>query len=470
MKRIALAIVLLLSSTLLAFDPTPVPVSPDGINAVIDLPTSQHMRNTGGSDGSGLCVYTAVTMAARWQNVTSMFDFRKFAEGRPGGSYPEKLASDIKTYSARNGRRPEPYVQHTGGDETFLDLCMKTRRAACITYAGNGDGFYDSTVAHMLLLAELDATHAATIDNNRPGFFIWMTRTQLLARWKGLNDDGTPSLVPFHNGLRLSWAPVGGGWMFAWLAPPPPPVAPTAVPPIPAPKPLYVWERELIGDGLSENDLKPYWFLYRAGELVYVVEPDGSWHKADGRVDGGVIVPPAGVPSPPFEASDDFNKGIHFTKLRTGCRYWVGETECSRAKAYAAVSDPGDLIDDSDKYHLSIIGDKTLVDKWFAGPLAKYTKRLHVQCVASDSWIAKERLHSAVTLQEPAKIGGRIVGTAIGATLESVSSILADVFDPPAPKPIDPPKPDDAVPAPVKTIPAIGLALIAFALLIRRKQ
>src|ERR1700721_2708427 len=135
MYRIALAALLLLTSSLLAFDTTPTPVAPDGTNAVIDLPNSQHMRNSVGSDGSGLCVYTAVTMSARWQNVSDMYGFRKFAEGRPGGSYPEKLASDIKTYSARNGRKPPAFVQHSGGDETFLDLGMHTRRMAGITYA-----------------------------------------------------------------------------------------------------------------------------------------------------------------------------------------------------------------------------------------------------------------------------------------------------------------------------------------------
>jgi hypothetical protein len=89
MIRVLSTLVLLLGTFGLAqadFQPTKTPLSPDGHRAVIDLPSSLHMKNVGGSDGAGLCVYTSVTHAARWQNLPQMDGFRKWAERRPGGS------------------------------------------------------------------------------------------------------------------------------------------------------------------------------------------------------------------------------------------------------------------------------------------------------------------------------------------------------------------------------------------------
>src|SRR6266545_2416336 len=78
-----------------AFAPTKEPISPAGVRASIDLPASQHMRNTGGmgrggpGTGLGLCVFTSITHSARWANIVDLEGFRKWMESKPGGGYPE---------------------------------------------------------------------------------------------------------------------------------------------------------------------------------------------------------------------------------------------------------------------------------------------------------------------------------------------------------------------------------------------
>lgn len=440
MKRLTLAagIAVLLGLSAFGFDTRTTPDATDGTRAVVDIPKDQHIMNVGGSDGAGLCVYTSVELGARWQNAAGALGLRKFAEGRPGGSYPEKLESDLKTFAARNKITLPPYVQHTGGDDAFLDLCFATRRSPGITYAGF-DGFYDAGVAHMVSGAHLDARLGAIIDNNRPGSWVWMTRKQLLNRWKGKKDDGSDILVPVRDGFRTVWYPVGGGWAFVWLTPPPPPKAPTIAEQNEEKKavPVTFWERRVLDD-------RPYWLLYVDGELKYVIDPEGKWHVAlsETSYDPAPIEKPDDVMPPEApEPMANWNNGIAVEKLSRCHRYWINGEECSRAKAFAAVGDPGGLLDDSDKYHLSIIGDKATIAALFlpGGRLERFARRVHVQVYSASDWVAKDRLISVVTLQEPAKIGGKVVGSS--ADVGNTEKVLSDVFDP-----VSPPKPEPKPP------------------------
>jgi hypothetical protein len=157
-----------------AFDAVPRPVAPDGTHAVIDLPTGRHVRNAAGSDGSGLCVFTSLQVAADWHNVPQLAGLQAWMRSRPGGGYPEKVDAELTAYCAAQGRPTPAYVQRVGGDEAFLDLAVKTGRLVSVTYAGV-DGFYRTPVLHMVNLAHLDSERAAVIDNNRPGVWVWMT-------------------------------------------------------------------------------------------------------------------------------------------------------------------------------------------------------------------------------------------------------------------------------------------------------
>jgi hypothetical protein len=52
--------------------------SPDGFWANCYLPLEERMKNVGGSDGSGLCVFTSLEHAAREQGIESLRGFRKW--------------------------------------------------------------------------------------------------------------------------------------------------------------------------------------------------------------------------------------------------------------------------------------------------------------------------------------------------------------------------------------------------------
>lgn len=169
---------------------------PKGQEPVCDLPTEYRMKNVGGRDGAGLCVFTSINHSAFWQQAKELQDFQKKMRSEPGGGYPEKVDAMIAKYG-----KGVDYVQHTGGDEEFLTLALKTQRMPGVTYAGR-DNRYSGPIAHMVNLIYLDSEVAAILDNNFPDKPLWMTRKEFLDRWRDR----------------------GGGWAVVLLnAPPPPP-------------------------------------------------------------------------------------------------------------------------------------------------------------------------------------------------------------------------------------------------------
>lgn len=216
--------------------------SDGGARATADLDPKQHMRNVGGSDGAGLCVFTSCEVASRWQSG-ALDGFQKWMSRRPGGGYPEKLDAMIVQFCREQNRAVPRYVQHTGGEEEFLLLGLKTGRMPCVTYDGRDD-FYPDQIAHMVDLAYLDASKAAIIDNNRPGVWVWMTRDQFLDRWRGN----------------------GGGWAVVFLEAPPPPY--TSQPPAQVsrgagPRPAAVPGGNF---GIDKNGLKKAKRWYKDGQ------------------------------------------------------------------------------------------------------------------------------------------------------------------------------------------------------------
>ncbi|NBY00669.1 MAG: hypothetical protein EBQ87_01605, partial [Planctomycetes bacterium] len=86
--------------------------SPDGLESLVcDLPAMEHLKNTGGSDGAGLCVFTSVEHCARWQNEESLRGFQQKMRKEPGGGYPEKLDRMMARYCPNTA-----YLQYTGAD------------------------------------------------------------------------------------------------------------------------------------------------------------------------------------------------------------------------------------------------------------------------------------------------------------------------------------------------------------------
>lgn len=441
----------------------------DVSGAAIDLPLSQHHRNTGGSDGAGLCVYSAGRHAAKWQNLPTAEGVQAWMERHPGGSYPEKLDATLKQYFRERGEPVPAYFQHTGGDEQVLDLLIKTRRMPCMTYAGCDDFYGTNTViAHMVSGVHLDAGKGAILDNNRPGGFLWMTRKELLDRWRGVDAGGRSLLV--RAGVR--WIPVGGGWVWGWLAPPPPPAV-EAAPAVqfgcdncsycgggctcePGKCPSQCWVVGQCKNGRCPIPVRP--------AQPVLTEPfgppptdDHEWGVcSDGRLGWRLKDKPA----------QTWNQGVVVDRVPSEtATYAISDVKCSRAQFIAAILDVGaGPVDDSDKYHLSVVGgDKAEVD----AKASKYANRLHVQVYSPDSWVAKDRLRAKVTLQEPAKLGGKVI-----ARGDSVEAVLASVFEVPEPKPEPKPEPQPSPepapsPAPLDpTKPAGWLWLVVIGFLV----
>ncbi len=186
----------------------------DGETTSVSLPAELHLRNRGGSDGAGLCVFASLSHAGRYQAVPVAEAIFEFMFRYPGGGYPEKVDTMMRR-CARELDRPVPeYLQHTGGDANVLELALATGRYPCVTYAGRDSQFYRSRIAHMVNLIHLSSQLACIHDNNFPGKYLWMRRRDFLDRWRDM----------------------GGGWCIVLLDSPPPPVPPATQTTMPSPE------------------------------------------------------------------------------------------------------------------------------------------------------------------------------------------------------------------------------------------
>lgn len=467
MKRLAvIAIPLCLAGVVSAqFVPSTAPVK-DGVRATADLPNTQHKRNVGGSDGAGLCVYTSAWHAAIWQDEKTLFDFRKWMERRPGGSYPEKFDATLKAYCAEKGMPLPGYVQHTGGDEEFLRLALRTGRMPCVTYCGvDGSASYGGEViAHMVNVVHLDEARACVLDNNFPGRWLWMSAAEFLERWRGVRADGRP----YYIGRNA----VGGGWAIVLLASPPSPY--------PAqPAVMFGGSACICGDncecekngkkcpgqcpvivGQCRNGVCPVLVPQQQPEPIgnppseaheWGRFPDGQWGW---RFKVAKPVPQA----TPAVGADPFPGGVDISKIAPNPCYWVNGQKCSQIEAIAALA--RGLTDDSGRWNLAAVGDSAFLAKVRADldkVPGEVREKLHVQTYAPDGWqVAQFRLAPGVTLRKPAV--GRI-GADVGAvpvadySAVRLAALLGSSGGPaPAPTPpTDPkpnPKPDDPKPTP----------------------
>lgn len=457
------------SHTLAGFSTTAEPVNRDGIRAICDLPAREHLPNRGGNDrtpanprgeagkGLGLCVFTSVEVAARWQGVASLQGIQHWMTHRPGGGYPEKLDRMIQAYCAER-KLPRPdYVQHIGGDEAFLDLAIRTDRMPCVTYAGR-DGFYkdawgrDTWIDHMVNLVHLDERTAAIVDNNRPGVWVWMTREEFLLRWRTR----------------------GNGWAVVLLDSPPPPHLPG--------QPTLTGQLRRLGradqplglpgcvDRSADHDPTAAegrwvpaasggeWGYWVQGRCVARCFADGRCEAVDDRgfATGVPIAPPAPLPPgvaagplPPAEPYPNF--GIDRSRFEETARYSISGIAVTRDEAHAALASPK-LVDDSDRWHLTAVGDESFrnqVRSDLATLPAELRARLHVQTYSPGAWAVDHfRLPVGVNLRKPSP--GRIaeqVGVIAPAdySAKRLAELLRCVG---RPEPIPPPRPSSPNPGP----------------------
>jgi hypothetical protein len=179
------------------------PTTPDGKTTVAcDHPVSQRQHNTGGRDGAGLCVFTSIEHAARYQHVPALENFQAYMTHYPGGGYPQKVDTYIaKLCKEKNLPKPQ-YLQYEGKDPAILKAAIASGRMPSVTYDGH-DPHYRGSIAHMVSLIALTENWACILDNNFVGEneLVWMSPAEFLQRWRG-----------------------DGGWAVILLAPPPPPV------------------------------------------------------------------------------------------------------------------------------------------------------------------------------------------------------------------------------------------------------
>jgi len=384
------------------------PVHPGGTRATVDIPGDQHIRNIGGSDGAGLCVGTSNEVAGRWQNLGELAGFQKWLSKRPGGSYPEMLEKDLKTFASSKGVAVPRHVQHTGGDVEFLRRAVKTRRMTSITYGGHDNFYGEQGIAHMVNCAHLDGKLGAIIDNNEPTNWRWMNDTQLVNRWLGKRDNGQPIYVYDRFGRAFE---VGGGWAVVWLTAPPPPIDTTARSYLPeSSAPANMLEDEPIPEPIQPNPERPD------------LRPERNFLDRNFGIDGG-----------------------HF---KPKMRYWVDGVECDRHEAMRIVVGADDVLtDDSEKPYLSFVVDDKALRAKLEAAVAPYSGKIHVNFYTPDSWVVKTRLSAKVTAQLPYSQGGKAVFR--GESLTEADAVVAakkalGIVDPVIPPPDKPvvPKPD----------------------------
>lgn len=517
-RFVASGILIALSSVAFAgFQPSSTPAGPGGVRATVDLPRDRHMKNVGGSDGLGLCVFTSIRHSADWQNLIDLLEYRRWMESRPGGGYPSKVDATLKAYCREKGIPVPEYIQHTGGDDTFLDLAMKTGRCPAVTYDGRDD-FYRGRIAHMVNLMYIDPQNAAIMDNNRPGTWLWMTRSEFLSRWRGN----------------------GGGWAFVFLNSPPPPHngSPTTGPPqqvfgqwgggaCPAPSAGRPILRPLANPFVVPATA-PTWkkegAYYRLGNQGVYHPESGLWspfnvatnswgqwqappkslalpqveEKApacdcdcckptcgceSGKRDPDCVCYPCPADPPKVEApaqiGDEPLTGVIPDKIHDAPAYSLSGVPVTKEEAHRAMG--GNLVDDSDRWHVTVVGSKEFRDKVKAD-LAKLPQtvqaKFHVQAYPTEHWaVSAFKLKEGVTLRKDAGLSR----VSTEAAMIEAGKYTADELKrmcpyAPKPKPTPPtppvPGPDQPNPEPDKPVNTgwwLVMAALALLAIFRRK-
>lgn len=168
---------------------TTTPFARDGTGVDAYLPAELHIRNVGGSDGAGLCVFSAIEMVARTLNIPELFGFRAWMEKKPGGGWPEKVNATITQFCRETGKEPPTYFHVQANDPDILRQALRSGRAVGITYSYSPTGRYGGArIAHMVYLAAAGTGNGpdgkgwyAIQDNNFPGSWEWMSEAQFLS-------------------------------------------------------------------------------------------------------------------------------------------------------------------------------------------------------------------------------------------------------------------------------------------------
>lgn len=185
-------------------------ITHDGVDISCDLPDDQQMKNIGSKLGrhAGMCVFSAIEMAARYQGLEQMRGWRDWCAAKyEGGGYPDKVDACLAAWFKAKKISPIPYMQYEGKKpEDVMSVIDRTNRMACITYGYSPR--YGGRIAHMVNGILYQEKYGVVLDNNFPGErqYEWMTTGELVRRMR-LQMNGSS----------------GSAWVFVWLTPGPPP-------------------------------------------------------------------------------------------------------------------------------------------------------------------------------------------------------------------------------------------------------
>lgn len=132
------------------------------------------IRNKGGSDGSGLCVFTSVEIAARSQGIYELYGFQEFMRKHPGGGWPEKLDRMIQEFT---NRAPIKYVHLLGTAQQEFPLLEQSYQVGfipCVTWGTDESHYKGRRIAHMVNAVYVDKNWVGILDNNFPHEILWV--------------------------------------------------------------------------------------------------------------------------------------------------------------------------------------------------------------------------------------------------------------------------------------------------------
>ncbi len=166
----------------------------EGTTANAPVPAEYHIKNEGGSDGSGLCVISSVLINGAYQGIPALAGLKgsnlwKTAKSRPGGYYPAKLEKLL------NEVLPGEKWFSWEGESTDLVREYSAKGFPVATTTNTGALYNYAPIHHMISLIHLDDKWACIVDNNDPGKYHWMPAQEYNKR--------------FRDGQQ--------GWGFVWL-------------------------------------------------------------------------------------------------------------------------------------------------------------------------------------------------------------------------------------------------------------
>lgn len=180
-------------------------LAPDGAEVMIDLPTRERVKNRGGSDEAGLCVFASTKHSAVWQNVVPLIGIFEWMFDKPGGGWPQKLDAVIARICQEKRVGIPGYLNYQGKDFSLVKAAIESGRMVGVTYHWSPSGRYrGQRIAHMVNVVHYSGDWVGILDNNFPGEIEWIT----VRDFQQVSTGGTG----------------GNFWAVVFAAPGPPPV------------------------------------------------------------------------------------------------------------------------------------------------------------------------------------------------------------------------------------------------------